>query len=527
MTKTAVIYARVSSAQQASEELPIQSQLERARQRAGELGTTVLKEFVDEGRSGRTVERRPQFQAAIAFCEANPVDHFIAWDTSRFARDHVDAGFYKRALEKVGTKLVFVVSAIPEGDDAWFFHGIYSLIDEKYSRNVSRDTIRSMLKNARDGNFNGGRVPFGYQVVTEGKRRRLELHDTEASVVREIFALCNSGNGAWEICESLNKRGLTRRGKLWTKSVVLYTLQSETYAGWTVFGKTSADGTLRAEAEQIRTQSRPAIVDQDVWQTAQDSIAARAPKVGVGSPKSTWLFTGILKCGKCGGGLMIETATGRSKRYAYYQCSTFLKKAGCRSRRIPAASFDRWLSGEITRTIVTPARVREVAAEMEVVAREWIQSRKKLRLHLIEELRGAERRYQNLMDALEVMGRSAATMDTVGVRMTELKARIRDLETTLQDTEEIHEVDHVFDLEDIEAIIRSSMAGGKDDAASARAFYSDLIEKIVVDAAGVDITYRAERLIPADAVHNKEGWLPVPSLLRTVRVNHRRLALAA
>ena len=42
-----------------------------------------------------------------------------------------------------------------------------------------------MLKAARDGYFLGGRVPFGYVIVADGKRKRrdADLLDAEAAAV--------------------------------------------------------------------------------------------------------------------------------------------------------------------------------------------------------------------------------------------------------------------------------------------------------------------------------------------------------
>ncbi|SFW40865.1 recombinase family protein, partial [Nitrosovibrio sp. Nv17] len=62
-----------------------------------------------------------------------------------------------------------------------------------------------MTKNARDGYFNGGRVPFGYSAVPEGKRKRLTILEDEAQIVREIFDLYVAGMGCKLIAVQLNE----------------------------------------------------------------------------------------------------------------------------------------------------------------------------------------------------------------------------------------------------------------------------------------------------------------------------------
>jgi DNA invertase Pin-like site-specific DNA recombinase len=44
--------------------------------------------------------RSGRLQAAIKYCELHKPDYFIAWDTSRFARDRADAAIYKRICER-------------------------------------------------------------------------------------------------------------------------------------------------------------------------------------------------------------------------------------------------------------------------------------------------------------------------------------------------------------------------------------------------------------------------------------------
>ena len=60
----AVIYARVSSARQAEDGLPVQSQVEQCQEKAHALGARVLRVFRDEGLSGRTTRRRSATFAA-------------------------------------------------------------------------------------------------------------------------------------------------------------------------------------------------------------------------------------------------------------------------------------------------------------------------------------------------------------------------------------------------------------------------------------------------------------------------------
>ena len=103
--KRAIIYARVSTKRQADDGLPVESQIDHCRGKAEALGCAVAKVFTDGGISG-TTDRRPAFQDALNYCAVMDVDYFITWSSSRFARNHLDAGHYKGVLAKYGTRLV-------------------------------------------------------------------------------------------------------------------------------------------------------------------------------------------------------------------------------------------------------------------------------------------------------------------------------------------------------------------------------------------------------------------------------------
>lgn len=208
--KTAIVYVRVSTARQAEEELPIESQIVACEKKAKTLDAKIVKIFADEGISGRS-DVRPAFQDAIAHCEVFRPDYMITWSTSRFARNRVDAGLYKRRLEQAGVKLIYCSIDINlEDDSGWMTDSVLEIFDELYSRQISQDTKRSMMKNATEGYWNGGCRPFGFRVIPDPaneKRRRLAPDESEAAIVQKIFDLRIEGHGAKTLAFMLNAQG--------------------------------------------------------------------------------------------------------------------------------------------------------------------------------------------------------------------------------------------------------------------------------------------------------------------------------
>lgn len=520
MKKTAVIYGRVSSAGQAEEELPIDGQLEACRREAQQLDAAVLREFVDAGISGRTVDHRPAFMEAIAFCKANQVDLFITWSTSRFARNRVEAPAYKLKLKKFGTNVVFVSNKFDNSTkEGWMMEGILELWDDFQSRTIAEDTLRSMRKNAQDGFFNGGPVPFGYTPVPAGKRRKLQVVEHEADTVREVFQLYLSGNGLKAIAVQLNARGRMRRGSPWTKGLVNRTLKNWVYAGYIVFNQY----TLRPNAEVIKTAGHPAIIEESVFMTVQKLMAARTPLSGEGSPKSTYLFTGLLKCGCCGQSMMIETATGRSKTYSYYNCSGSIKGGTCSPRRIPAREFDAWMADYIIGRVMTIDNLRGIAGEVRQAAIDWGKTRGLKRASLVADLRDIEARRRRLYNLMETTDKGALNLRDIGPRLHELNDSARKIEAELNNLEMIEPPEvKVSDaeLQAVQDFVRSVVMESNNPK-KVREFMGSFVEKITLNPDAAIVKYRADRLVTntdTDTVQSEKWWGATSGILRTATI---------
>ncbi|WP_369826960.1 recombinase family protein [Nitrosovibrio sp. Nv6] len=512
--QTAIIYARVSTSRQADDGLPIASQIEQGHKKAGLLGALVVRVFTDAGISGRTDER-PAFRDAVAYCKAYGVDYFVCWSTSRFARNKLDAALYKRDLEKCGTRVVYVsVDLDNRTDSGWMMESMLEIFDEHYSRQVSADTLRSMIKNARDGYFNGGRVPFGYMAVPDGKRKRLAVLDVEAQIIRDLFGLYVEGIGCKAIAMTLNERARLRRGMRWNKNVVTATLKNEVYTGKVVFNRTdSRTGRARSREEWIITQSHPAIIEEGVFMSVQELFGERTPVDGGGSPHSGLVFTGLLRCGKCGLAMRSENGTGRSRRYHYYNCQTAQKGGGCENRRIAAPDLDQWLIQAIMDKVLTRERLVETISELHEITGRWVKDRARRREEIVKTLRDVESRLKKLFDVLELHGKDAPNMGDLTERLRELKQQRSSLDLQLVTIEE-EEIPIIpiteSDVQEMADLLRD-IVETTGDQKKLRLFFSSFIDQIVVNDKGVRIEYRAEKLVNQtgfDTVRSKARWLP-------------------
>lgn len=516
--QTAIIYARVSSAQQAAEELPIASQIESGMKRAYDMGAMVLEVFKDEGISGRN-GRRAAFQEAVRYCGRNQVNFFITWNSARFARDHLADGNFRAELKRFGTAVVEVSDHIDEKHhDAWFFKGLRALINEKYSRDVGRDTKRSLVKNAKDGFFNGGRVPLGYMVAAEGKRRRLVIDETEVAIVRRVFALYLSGTGCKRIAAILNSEGITRRGVRWSKGNVVLILKSERYIGVTVFNRVAHDGTRQPEGDWIITKSHEAIITDEHFARAQTMLETRAPSVENSSPRSQLVFSGMMRCVHCGSMMHTETATGRSRSYAYYNCSGWLKRGQCKSQRIRADAFDPWLTEQLVEGLFTPERIQRIYESVLAAAKSWATERDGERVRIVKAMRITEAKLARLYDALEADGEVQLQVGDIAPRIKEHRTTLENLERELALLEAAPDIGPLkMDLGQAAEFLKG-MVYNSGTPQQKRQFFGGFIDEIRVDGNSVEVEFRPEKIMNQPGVrlvHSGDSWLPDAFLLRT------------
>ena len=99
------------------------------------LGDRWYTEFV----SGRSVQKRKEFQQIIEDASLDQFDVLLVDHTSRFGRNQAECIIYKERLQQLEKVVVFVSQGIISGSDRDFLsERINETLDEQYSRNLSR-----------------------------------------------------------------------------------------------------------------------------------------------------------------------------------------------------------------------------------------------------------------------------------------------------------------------------------------------------------------------------------------------------
>lgn len=436
----AVIYARVSTARQETKGLSIPGQVERCGDAASQAGFRVARVFREAESASEDAEKRPVFQEAVAFAldKDNGISAFIVYDTSRFARRREDAVVYKTILRRKGVRIIYVMQNIDEDrDEDLFIEGIYELMDERYSRVLSKLVLRGMIDNAKKGHFNGGVCPVGYRwerIATSDARQKstLAVDPATAPIVRRMFSLVLSGHGCIDIARTLNAEGIrSPRGKAWSNTMVHKVLSSRKYIG---------DFEFETRGEKVIAEgTHQAIIDRGTWERTQEMLAARSPFRGKErqrriNPHRHVKFSGLLFCAVCGSAMVATTGKSKTgKIYRYYECSNARKVGTCNGHRIRAEEFDEMTIGLLSDYVFIEENLQRSADALISWARETNGHIEGQRAEARKQIDEVNTRLSRLYRAIED-GCAAADL---APRLAELARAKRELEMEMTNLVEI------------------------------------------------------------------------------------------
>src|SRR5215216_3534868 len=155
--KRAVLYARVSTDEQARSGYSLAQQLEALREYAAREGYEVLEEVSDPGQSGASLER-PGMDSVRDLVAAGGVSVVLAQDRDRFAREPAYHYLLRREFEEHGTKIRSLNDrgdGSPEGE---LTDGILDQLAKYERAKTAERTRRGKLQKAREGKVLAGRM---------------------------------------------------------------------------------------------------------------------------------------------------------------------------------------------------------------------------------------------------------------------------------------------------------------------------------------------------------------------------------
>lgn len=377
-----IVYARVSTDEQARSGYSLGEQIRACRARAAELAgpAAAVLEFTDD-MSGELLER-PGLQAALHVVRSQKVDFFVCLDPDRLARRLMLQLVVTDEIERTGCRLEFVQHDYQHTPEGRLFYQMRGAFAEYEKLKILERTSRGARGKIAMGGIPHHLRLYGYEFVKGAGKvtadKALVPHPTEARMVYTMMRWCaDEGLGPQAIANRLHELGVpTKTGRgTWNHTTVRRILRHEVYAtGRLTLLKKDHRGIAVArqipEEERRRrgitltARPRPAsewqhvyiqpIVPLDLWQRCQEVLDGF--RVGGRTelhPGRVRMLTGLGRCGVCGGPLYYYSGRKIScyARYQHYHTPR-AEPNGCTLPAKPAKAVEEAVWQEVLRWLL-------------------------------------------------------------------------------------------------------------------------------------------------------------------------------
>jgi site-specific DNA recombinase len=312
-----IVYARVSTEEQAKHGFSIAAQLEKLEAYCLSQGWELIEKYIDEGQSAKDLER-PAFQEMMDKVRQGNVDVLLVYRLDRITRSVLDLYKILKILDdnecmfKSATEVYDTTNAMGR-----LFITLVAAMAQWERENLGERVRLGMEKKTKMGLWKGGVPPYGYKVVD----KKLIVNPEEVEVVHTIFEMAKT-HGFYTIAKKLTQKGFsTRRGKDWHVDSVRDIANNATYAGYLTFNEYSKDSKKPPREQVLFEGSHERLVSREDFWALQDILDKRRT-FGGKRETSKYYFSSILKCARCGSSLSGHKSAGKKT----YRCSG--KKAG-------------------------------------------------------------------------------------------------------------------------------------------------------------------------------------------------------
>ena len=405
--KKAVVYARFSSDNQRDES--IDAQLRAINEYADKNNIKIVNQFIDRAKSA-TSDKRPEFQNMIKFCEADTtgISMVIVHKLDRFSRDKYDSAMYKQKLKVKGIRVVSVLENLDNSPESLILESVIEGMAQYYSANLAREVAKGQKENALKALHNGGDAPLGYDVAHD---KTYIVNEEEAQAVKIIFDRYVQGYSYSKIIDELNNLGYkTKRGNKFGKNSLHGILNNEKYTGVYVFNKTQRKGVdgkrnghkQKSDDEIIKVEGgMPAIINKEIFAQAQEMIQKRKKTPGAHKATTTYLLTGLIRCGECGHAMQgNKRKDSYGNDYISYRCGCRKQKRECSNREIKRDYLEEFILQELENNILNDEAIPVLSKALNEKMNDKNESNAELLKNLEQKLEKVNKEINNILNAI-------------------------------------------------------------------------------------------------------------------------------
>ena len=322
---------------------------------AKEHGFSNTRNYVDDGYTG-TNFNRPGFQKLLEDIDMGYVSVVIVKDMSRLGRDYLQVGYYTDTyFPDRDIRFIAVNDCVDSADGENELTPFRNVMNEMYARDISRK-VRSSHRLRGNAGEPLSQPPYGY-MKDPMNRKKWNIDNNVAQVVRDIFRMCLEGKGNETIARILQEQkvlvpmaywqsqGLGRGGKKtqenpykWCKTTVAKILSQQEYCGDIINFKTYSKSFKHKQRIDnpkenwvIFKNVHEPIIDRETFERVQELVAKtkrRAPKP-TNAEKN--MFCDLVYCADCSSKLWFNVKHDKTD-IPFFSCGNYKGNRGtCKS----------------------------------------------------------------------------------------------------------------------------------------------------------------------------------------------------
>ena len=299
---------------------------------------TMAGIFADEGITGTSARKRPEFLKMIRMCKQKKIDIVLTKSISRFARNTVDCLHYIRALRELGIAVIFEKENINTLEaDSEILITMLGAFAQAESESISANVRWGKRQAMREG-----KAIIQYKrlyAYEKGEDGMPQIIPEQADVVRSIYDRYLTGASLRMLKDWLESEQIPNvaGGAEWTISSIRSILTNEKYCGDVLLPKTYISDCISRKVIRNTGQlpmylvenHHDGIVDRKTFDAVQAEMARRnagkSPSkknvpTGMTSYASKYALSERLVCGECGTLYRRCTWSKRGKKRVVWRC---------------------------------------------------------------------------------------------------------------------------------------------------------------------------------------------------------------
>ena len=305
--KSAGIYIRVSTFDQAREGFSLGEQEERLKEFCKFKRYNIYKVYQDAGISAKN-DKRPAYQEMIEDVKKGNINVIVALKLDRLTRSVYDI----EKLMKFVNDYECDIDCMADESNTTTSNGRMVM---RIMTSVSQNEIEKCSERTKfgmAGAIKNGHIPNRTGLGFKRENKKLVPNPLTKDIIVRIFDLYLESKSHQAIANIYNKEKVLGKTN-WYDSTIQKILSNELYKGDYVNGKRTKHPTYYENVIEP-------IVSKEKWESCQYQKLRNARHY---ERTATYLFTNKLKCSKCGNFLGGHATTKTNgKKYYYYKCNT-------------------------------------------------------------------------------------------------------------------------------------------------------------------------------------------------------------